>query len=358
MTTPNFTLDELVIPTSTKSESYPDFDRVTVVNNTVEALSYGTTDLGYQSEEHLPHYNDPFNPRRILVARVDGEIVGAAFYETVSEDDDKDSAWITVQVLPEFRGRGIGTALADRAEAIATDDGRAKALAFMGVQDVPGERLAPPTGFGSVPAAQRDVRFALARGYSFEQVERISRLPLPVDGLDELVDRAAAASGPDYRALQWVGRAPEHWREDFAVLATRMSTDAPSAGLETPEDVWTVERIAAAAERDKDNPRTRLETVIEHVPSGRLVGFTVLSVPAEQGRPVDQWATLVLKEHRGHRLGMLLKVANLQFLQEVAPGHPSVITFNAEENRHMLSVNESVGFVPIGSEAAWRKDLA
>jgi hypothetical protein len=54
---------------------------------------------------------------------------------------------------------------------------------------------------------------------------------------------------------------------------------------------------------------------------------------------------------------MLLKVANLTHLERVAPGHPSVITFNAEENRHMLDVNEAVGFVQIASESAWRKDL-
>jgi hypothetical protein len=54
---------------------------------------------------------------------------------------------------------------------------------------------------------------------------------------------------------------------------------------------------------------------------------------------------------------MLLKVGNLAHLERVAPGHPSVITFNAEENRHMLTVNEAVGFVPIASESAWRKDL-
>ncbi len=104
-------------------------------------------------------------------------------------------------------------------------------------------------------------------------------------------------------------------------------------------------------------PRTLLTAVAEHVPTGTLAGFTQLGAPADLTRPVTQEDTLVLREHRGHRLGMLLKVANLQFLEQVAPGHPCVLTWNAEENRAMLDVNEAVGFVPIGYEGAWRKDL-
>jgi hypothetical protein len=94
------------------------------------------------------------------------------------------------------------------------------------------------------------------------------------------------------------------------------------------------------------------------VPSGRLVAYSVLSVPRQPHRAVQQYATLVLREHRGHRLGMLVKVANLAHLAATYPGHPSILTFNAEENRHMLAVNESLGFAPIAYEGAWRKDLA
>ena len=83
----------------------------------------------------------------------------------------------------------------------------------------------------------------------------------------------------------------------------------------------------------------------------------MLSAPAETDRAISQEDTLVRREYRGHRLGMLLKLANLAEVQRRMPGHPAVLTFNAEENRHMLDVNEAVGFVPIGYEGAWRKDL-
>ncbi|MGX5679890.1 GNAT family N-acetyltransferase [Schumannella luteola] len=349
-------IEELPIPATLDAPGGAEFARAIEIGNVVEAISFGTADIAYRPEEELPHWLDPHSPHRLLLARVDGNIVGRAAYETKSAEDT-DTAWIGVSVLPEFEGCGIGRALADAVERLAASEGRTKLLAYTGTTEYGGERLASPTGFGSVPRDARATRFLLARDYSLEQVERVSRLPLPVDALESLLASAAAASGPDYRVVTWIGATPDQWRADIAVLGTRMSTDAPSAGLEEPEDVWTAERVAEADERDLASPRTRLTAAVEHVPSGRLVGYTVLSVPAQRDRCVDQYATLVLREHRGYRLGMLLKVANLAHLERERPGHPSVLTFNAEENRPMLDVNEAVGFVPIAHEGAWRKDL-
>ncbi len=356
MPTLSFTIEEVTLPDTVDSPDAADFVRSVEISNAVEAIDFGTTDLAYEPVEQLPYFKDPHQPTRLVVAKVDGDVVGEASYET-QVGDQADSGWLGVHVLPEYRGRGLGTALADEVERMAAADGKAKAIVYTGLQDVAGDRIPSPTGFGSIPAQHRDVRFLLARGYRFEQVERLSRLPLPVAGLDELLASAVEASGPDYVVHTYVGGTPARWREDMAVLATRMSTDAPSAGLEEPEDLWTVERIVEADERNEASPRDRVVAVVEHVPSGHLAGFTVLSVPQQLHRSVAQYATLVLREHRGHKLGMLLKVANLEHLARVKPGHPSVTTFNAEENRFMLDVNESVGFVAVGQESAWRKDL-
>lgn len=348
-------IDEVVIPTSADAPDAADFIRTVEVYNAVQAVGFGTPDLAYEPAEELPYFRDEYAPIRLFAAWDGDLMVGTATYETRG-GDEADTAWLGVQVLPEYEGGGIGTRLSDLVEGIARDDGKAKSLAYAPIPEGPGERLAAPTGFGSI-VVNRDARFLQRRGYRLEQMERVSRLGLPIADLTERLRAAEEASGADYRVHTWVGSTPERWVEDMAVLATRMSTDAPSAGLEEPEDPWTAERIRERDEATKASPRERLTAAVEHVPTGTLAGYTALSVPQQPERCVQQYATLVLKEHRGHRLGMLIKVANLDFLQRERPGHPSITTFNAEENRFMLDVNEAVGFVPIANESAWRLDL-
>jgi GNAT superfamily N-acetyltransferase len=351
------------VPNSLENDHDPhvvDYRRAVALRNAVEAVGYGTNDFASSAEEELPSWHRPHEPRRLYVAALPDVpgIVGRGFLETRLEDGWP-AAWLAVQVLPEYRGRGIGTALSEAVEADAREAGASRLLVYVVSPDAPGERLQAPTGSGSVPRNNDEVRFLLGRGYRLEQVERGSRLPLPLPtgDLARRLDEAAQASGAAYRLVQWVGGTPAAWREDLAALLTRMSTDAPSAGLDEPEDVWTVDRLVAQQQTDSAAPVTSLTCAIEHVPSGRLVAFSELSVSDDLTRPVWQEDTLVLREHRGHGLGLLVKLGNLMQLHAEREGHPSVVTFNAEENRHMLAINEQLGFVPVGYEGAWRKDL-
>jgi len=354
-----FTVEELAVPTDIDAADAADYVASIALRNEVEALGYGTRDLAPEPVEVLPSFHDAESPRLLFGVRVDGALAARSFLE-LNTSEESPVAWATVEVLPAHRGRGVGTALAEHVEALARKHGRERLYVYAVSPDGPGERLVAPTGYGSVPLANPEVRFLLRRGFSLEQVERASRLALPLEParLSAAVVAASAVSGDDYRLHRWVRRTPERWLDDMALLFTRMSTDAPSAGLEEPEDVWTRSRVVEAEEREEASPREMLTVAVEHIPSGRLAGYSSLSVPPQQARAVMQDDTLVLREHRGHRLGMLLKVANLANLAELRPGHPSVITFNAEENRHMLDVNEAVGFEPIGHEGAWLKRLS
>ena len=353
-------IEELRIPERIDdSPEGRDFADSVVARNAAEAVVFGSEELAYSAEELLPGWRpSEHEERHLFAARVDGRVVARGTWESPTEGDASNTVSSIVQVHPAFTGRGLGRALAERVEEFSHERGRTQVHVYAGTAPAEGPRVAPPTGFGSLPADGREVRFLQARGYTLEQVVRGSRLPLPVDPAlfaERLAAAQAHAAG--YRVHRWERTAPEEWIDDLAMLATRMSTDAPSGGLDEEEDVWTAERWRDQEREQADSPRVILVAAVEHVESGRLVGYTELSAPPELDRPADQGDTIVMREHRGHRLGMLLKLANIAALEERFPGHPSITTFNAEENRPMLDVNEAVGFVPFTYEGAWQKKL-
>lgn len=357
-------IDELAVPTSLDPVGHAariaDYVEVVALENAVQAEVLGFDDLDFGPAEQLPQWHDPFSPRRLFVVRSGGRIVGQATYETLA-DPAVTTCWLWVAVAREHRRRGVGTALLDHVEAVARAAGRTDAISFVASAqvDAPADRLEASTGHGWVPRASSEVRFALARGYALGQVERISRLPLPVDeeALAATRSEARAAAGDEYRVHTWSGPTPRPWQSDVAAMATALSTDAPTGDVPEPEDVWTVERLVEAERRRASTGRASLTAAAEHVPSGRLVACSDLAVPDDASRPVMQQMTLVRREHRGHRLGWLVKVANLGQLAAERPGRSAVLTFNAEENRPMLAVNEAVGFVPVGVEGVWHRLL-
>jgi GNAT superfamily N-acetyltransferase len=100
-----------------------------------------------------------------------------------------------------------------------------------------------------------------------------------------------------------------------------------------------------------------LVSAVLHAESGEMAGYTVLTYRQGRPRSVIQEDTLVAPSHRGHRLGMLVKITNLRRAHTAWPRARSVITWNASENRHMLAINRSLGFRPSGLEGEWQKRL-
>ena len=345
-----FTVEEIVVP----AEVTADWTAMVRLRNDVVAELVGNRDLSREPAELLPGWQNPHEVKRGVLARVDGEIVGRGVYETES---DASAAWVSIEVLPAFRGQGIGAALHERLLAYAREEGKTSMQKYVTEAVSDTEDVIPsPTGFGSVPRDTRSSRFLLKHGYLLEQVGRMSRLDLPVDVSDAL-QSARDAAGPDYTVVTYTGRTPEHLLEDMALLRQSMGTDAPSAGMDT-ESIWTAERVRADDDAAELSPRTMLYAMVHHAPSGEVAGYTELDVPPETDRTVAQGDTIVVKAHRGHRLGMLMKAQNLVALRTLRPELERLHTWNAEENRHMLSINEALGFAPTGVVALWQKRVA
>jgi GNAT superfamily N-acetyltransferase len=288
-------------------------------------------------------------------------VLGTAVLELPSPDNTHlASAWVAVD--PAFRNRGVGSALADHLEREARAAGRRLVHSWSDHARPPEpaeDAFVPGTGRGAVPKAPGS-RFALAHGYVLEQVERHSFLELPVPGehLDRLAAGAAAVAGADYRLRTWTDESPEERLAAYAVLHTRMSTDVPLGGLDFEEDVFDAAKVRDMERVHRESGHHLLVAAAEHVLSGVLAAFTVLVVREDTAPAVFQDSTLVLREHRGRRLGLLVKVANVRALQAAFPAAARVHTWNAFENAYMVAINDALGFLPGGVQGQWQKALA
>lgn len=264
-----------------------------------------------------------------------------------------------VVVAIEHRGLGIGTALWEAAEQLVRQSGRTTVTGWA-INREPStgeEKLTPSTGAGAV-AVDAVVRFATRQGFTLEQVERHSTLFLPATPAVTAAWQAEAQerAGPDYRLVQWANETPHQWLDTAAELFRRMSVDVPLGGLEIQEEAWDAERVRRRDRRLAEAKLDYLLSAVEHIPSGALVAFTILTVP--EGKPVAyQEETLVHGEHRGKRLGLWVKAANLEYLAREHPKVERIHTWNADENEHMLAINTRIGFQAASVEGAWQRKL-
>jgi hypothetical protein len=88
------------------------------------------------------------------------------------------------------------------------------------------------------------------------------------------------------------------------------------------------------------------------------VAYTDLMLPSGAPGTAWQWGTLVHRDHRGHRLGMALKVENLRRLQADHPERQRVVTGNDDTNSWMVSINEDLGFRIVELCPAYQRTVA
>lgn len=289
--------------------------------------------------------SEPEAPERAVhLAVVDGgEFVGAARLDLPQRDNRHLALGELFAVHPDARRRGVGSALLDAVDAAAAADGRTDLLGEFA--ELP-DRPAPGRGF------------ALARGFACAQVNVRRDLDLPPDAARLVALEAACAPYADgYRVVTWGDRCPEQYVQDRALLARRMSTDAPLGDVPLQEEQWDAQRVRHEEGLLRAQGRQRLAAGAVHLPSGRLVAFTDLALPDHAPHRAFQHDTLVLREHRGHRLGTLVKIANLRQVAGQWPHTRVVTTWNAAENLPMIAVNDALGCRPHGTYGEWRRDV-
>jgi GNAT superfamily N-acetyltransferase len=258
------------------------------------------------------------------------------------------STEIKVAVHPEHRRRGVGTAIVEKMGERAVADGR---RALNTIVDV-------PLGGGHDEGVRG---FATAVGFESTLTGNLRHLHVPLDDdrlahLRQVV--AEARDAADYRIHTFATPWPPEFLDDACTLFGVMSTDEPAGDGERQAEQWDEERIREYEELLAARETQRLAAVAEHVPSGHLVAMTELLCADDAPYQSWQMITVVHPEHRGHRLGLAVKLANLDLLTERAPSVRFVETGNASVNTPMIGVNEMMGFEVVSDGAFWQKHLS
>lgn len=352
-----FVLTPVHVPADLAGLSTPegaDFRAAIAIRNRIGTLTLGADAVEVTPEQSFPHWRTEDEEVHGWLVRMRGDIAGRGMM-WIPLEPGSGRVQLRVEVLPEFRGRGVGRHVLGFLEERALERGRGILQAWTEHTPSTGKGVVARTGFGAVPDDAAS-RLAGSAGYSLEQVYRISTLRLdgPLEEIPRLLADAERAS-VGYRFVSWTGPAPDAWVTDYAWMKSRMSTDAPAGDSVMDEETWDADRVRRLEKVYADSGMSLVVGAAEHIATGRLVAFTELVSFRQEGKPIDQNDTLVLAEHRGHRLGALVKTRTLQLGREAFPEGDRIVTGNAEENRPMLAVNEAMGFVPTRYSGEWQK---
>jgi RimJ/RimL family protein N-acetyltransferase len=286
----------------------------------------------------LRHGWDGEPPAAAVARDGDGRVVGV-LEVSLPEWDNRHLGFVEVTVDPRVRRRGIGRDLFDA-----------------GVERVREARrtLVVTEGFDT----PHSLAFAKSLGLdrAIESVKRTQDLRSldtgRLDGEYAAAERAASA----YELVRLPAGVPDELMPAVVDMVAAIN-DAPTDDLEVEDEVFSPERIRAFEAAQNAHERRMYQLVARHCETGELAGHTVVGVESDRPWHGGQFDTSVLRAHRGHRLGMLLKIGMLRWLAEAEPQLHLIETWNAASNEHMIAVNEVLGYRVVATATAFQRHL-
>ncbi len=260
---------------------------------------------------------------------VPGETTGTvlAYYRLDLPDlENKDRAFANLFVHPAVRQRGIGRELLRHAAQRAAGNGRS-VLDSVALEDSAGDMFARRIG----------AKLAL------EEVRRVQDLRAVEPAKVASLRAAAARAAGGYTLVTWTGPVPDEHAGQVAEVFNAFA-DAPHGEGVEPE-VWDADRIRERTGRALRAGHFRGYAVAAlHEASGDMAALTEIVIDPQHPEWAYQQLTAVTRPHRGHRLGLLVKTAMMEWLASAEPTVDRVATGNATANEHMIAVNETLGY--------------
>jgi GNAT superfamily N-acetyltransferase len=298
--------------------------------------TFTPTGAGAARDEYL---RAPANRKNSLFAMYAADTAVATGGLHLELTSNRHLAMLSVHVHPDHRRRGFGSAVLARLEAEAIEAGRTTCYV---------ETNLPP---GADVEESGQYKFADPRGYRLALLEQRRQLDLPAK--IDLVPLADEAAGHHrgYRVVAFQGGVPDDYLKGFAALMAVLDMEAPTGDVEVeagdPDPELVRQREAVRLDRGE-----AAFGAVALSPDGEVVAATRIWEESGDKSKLSQGGTIVRRDHRGHRLGLAVKIANLR---QLGSSHSCVTTWNALANRPMIAINEALGFRVIEQGAGYQK---
>jgi GNAT superfamily N-acetyltransferase len=253
--------------------------------------------------------------------------------------DNTHLGFVDVTVDPAVRRQGLGRSLFDAAVERVRSDNRSLVLAEC--FDTP-HSLAFAKSLGMDRAIEEVKRWQDLTGVDTAHLDR------------EFAVAEEAADG--YELVRMPAEIPDDLMPAVVDMVTAIN-DAPTDDLDVEDEVFSAERVRAFQAAQAAHRRRIYQLAARHKATGTLAGHTMVGVKSDQPWHAEQFDTSVLRDHRGHRLGLLLKIGMLRWLTEAEPQLTGIETWNAASNDHMIAVNEALGYEVVATATCFQRHL-
>lgn len=299
-------------------------------------------EIGRDAEAHRPYdFYTPWEqawrsftqPRddveTVLLGAFEDDVMQGSARIDLNLHDNTHMATAAYHTHPDRQRHGIGRGLVESSLDVARSRGRTLLVteAYAPVGDTsPALLFAESMGF----------RTAIVDGMKVVDLVETERL------WDELEARTTPRH-QDYRIVTWRDRVPDELVPSYCWLNETFFSEAPMGELDIKPEVWDEDRVRKREDRNAHQRRHDVSAAAV-AGDGTMVGFTEVSVSQAAPRRGIQSGTIVSREHRGHALGMAIKLANHRQIREHFPQCRVLLTGNADVNAPMNAVNDALGY--------------
>jgi GNAT superfamily N-acetyltransferase len=252
--------------------------------------------------------------------------VGALAVELPTRDN-LHLVWAEIWVHPDHRRRGHGSVIMNEALRLAREAGRTTIWVGTAEDDQGARQFVEGFGF---TYASHDAR----RRQVLAEVDQAE--------IQRLWDMAEAAAS-EYRLERLLPPISDEVLSEL-VEVTAAINDAPMGELTYEDEKFDLQRLRDLETAARGRGDSVHRVIARHRTTGEVGGHTVVLTHPLQPEVGGQGDTAVARHHRGHRLGLLLKIDMMRWLAQIEPQLKIIETWNNVDNNFMINVNEALGY--------------